>query len=67
MVNLFLFLIPQVHAVNVEPHAHLLDGASVQRVSSESTGITYGGGSTQSARVKNKGTYDVWGDDWGTE
>ena len=51
-----IYLIPKVHAVNVEPHAHLMDVSPVQRVSSESTGITYGGGSTQSARVKDQGS-----------
>ncbi|MBP5771716.1 MAG: hypothetical protein J6W75_10195 [Bacteroidaceae bacterium] len=58
-----IYLIPKVHVVNVEPHAHLLDGSPVQRVSSQSTGITYGGGSNTAARVKDRGGYNVWGDD----
>lgn len=61
------YLIPEVNVVSVEPHAHILNGASpVGRVSSNAD-ITYGGGNAQSARVKDQGTYDVWDDNWSAE
>ena len=62
------YLIPEVCIVNVEPHAHILDGSPVRSISSESTGLRYGGGSNTSARVKDATeAYDVWQDDWSAE
>ena len=66
------YLVPEVCIVNVEPHAHILDGSPVRSISSESTGLRYGGGSSTagnpSARVKDATeAYDVWQDDWSAE
>ena len=48
--------------VSVEPHAHILQVSQVNAVQSNETGIGYGGGNNQAARVKGN-TVD-W-DDWG--
>ena len=62
------YLIPEVCIVNVEPHAHILDTSPVKSISSESTGLRYGGGNTGAARVKDATeAYDVWQDDWSAE
>ena len=62
------YMNPEVSVVNVEPHAHILDGSPVRSISSESTGLRYGGGSNTSARVKDQGeVYNVWDDDWSAE
>ena len=54
--------------MNVEPHAHILDTSPVKSISSESTGLRYGGGNTGAARVKDATeAYDVWQDDWSAE
>ena len=59
-----IYLTPVLHIISVEPHAHILDASNVRTVNTGSTGITYGGGSNQAARVKDNGGYNVWDDDW---
>ena len=63
------YMIPEVSVVNVEPHAHILDGASPLRSVSSNVGLQGGNtGSAEAARVKDQGeVYNVWDDDWSAE
>ena len=55
-----------MNVVNVEPHGHILNGASqVGAVQSNETGIGYGGASSNNTGgVRVKGNSVDW-DDWG--
>ena len=58
------YMKPETTVVSVASHGHILDGASpVTSISSNAT-MNYGGGSNSSARVKERGDYNVWDDDW---
>ena len=48
--------------VSVAAHGHILDGSV--RTLSGNANMNYGGGSNQAARVKERGDYNVWDDDW---
>ena len=37
---------------------------TVQNVQSNATNMNYGGGNNGNARVKERGDYNVWDDDW---
>ena len=63
------YMNPEVSVVNVELHAHILDGASPLRSVSSNVGLQGGNtGSAEAARVKDATeAYDVWQDDWSAE
>ena len=49
--------------VRVAAHGHLLNGGSVHTLSGNAD-LNYGGGNNQAARIKERGDYNVWDDDW---
>ncbi|MBR1800080.1 MAG: hypothetical protein IJ767_01085 [Bacteroidaceae bacterium] len=54
---------PALSIVSVEAHGHILDG-SLRSIGGNAD-MKYGGGSsTEAARVKGQGDYNVWDDDW---
>ena len=63
MVKKNMYVQPATTVVSVATET--LIAQTVQNVQSNATGINYGGGSSnQAARVKERGDYNVWNDDW---
>lgn len=58
------YLAPELYSVKVE--ATNLIAETITDISNKEN-IKYGGGSTESARVKGGGVYNVWDEDWQTD
>ena len=63
MVKKNMYVQPATTMVSMVPET-LIAQTQVREVQSNATGINYGGGSNSSARVKERGDYNVWNEDW---
>ena len=55
---------PNIRVVQVQHQQALLQSSPVTHINSGDTGIGYGGGSGDGARVKGQGDDSFWDSDW---
>ena len=57
------YMTPEQRVVELQHNTMLLQASPVTSVNSNA-GMNYGGGNSQSARVKEQTDYNVWDNDW---